>query len=260
MELTVLKLGGSILTHKYQSGEFDPVTADRLAQEIRQALTSSPQQLILIHGAGGKVHRLANESNLKTGAITPAQIDGSLKTHFAVCELTQQLLPILSNHNLPVTPLPANSMFLIKNGQLEIVGAELVERALKLGLIPLLSGDMVFDDQTNFSILSGDRVATVLAQIFKAKKIIFASDVDGLYDSDPKTNPQAKLIKQAKLNNIDTTADTTSSIDTTNQMLGKIAALMRDAKNISVQIVNGLVAGRLEQALTNQSVIGSLIE
>jgi len=260
MELTILKLGGSILTRKYQGGEFDPITADRLAKEIRQALGRFPQRLVLIHGAGGKVHQLAHDFDLQTGAKTPTQINGSLKTHHAVRELTQQLLPILANHNLPIAPLPTNSIFIIKNGQAAIPGIELIERALELGLIPLLSGDMVFDDQTNFSILSGDLVATMLAQKLNAHKIIFASDVDGLYDRDPKTNPEAKLIDRARLDSIDTTVGNTSTIDTTNQMLGKITALMKDGNKIPVQILNGLVAGRLEQALTNQPIICTIVE
>ncbi|MFA5270566.1 MAG: uridylate kinase, partial [Patescibacteria group bacterium] len=81
MELTILKLGGSILTHKYDGGGFDASTANRLAGEIKQALIRSPQRLILIHGAGGKVHGLAKEFDLATGALTPQQIDGSLTTH-----------------------------------------------------------------------------------------------------------------------------------------------------------------------------------
>ena len=60
----------------------------------------------------------------RTGAKTPAQIDGSIKTHHAVRELTQQLLPILANHNLPIATLPTNSMFIIKKSQATILGIE----------------------------------------------------------------------------------------------------------------------------------------
>jgi isopentenyl phosphate kinase len=260
MDLTILKLGGSIITHKYEDGEFDQSATDRLSGEISKALTQKPQQLILIHGAGGQVHRLASDFKLKEGAKTPEQIAGALKTHAAVLTLTGQLLPILANYKLPIASLPTNSIFIIKNGKPEVIGIELIKQALELNLIPLLSGDMVFDDQVNFSIMSGDQVATILAQKFNAKRIIFASDVDGLYDSDPKTNPKARLIERAKLNDIDTTSTSTSSVDTTNQMLGKISALMKNGNKVPVQIINGTVAGRLEQALTAQSVIGTIIE
>lgn len=260
MTLTILKLGGSIITHKYEGGEFDRETADRLVGEISRALAQKPQQLILIHGAGGKVHRLARDFNLKEGAKTPEQIAGVLKTHAAVLALTGQLLPIFDNYKLPIAPLPTNSMFMIKNGQPEVVGIELIKKALDLNLIPLLSGDMVFDDQANFSIMSGDQVAAILGQKLNAQKIIFASDVDGLFDSDPKTNPKAQLIESAKLNDIDTTSTSTSSIDTTNQMLGKIGALMKGKNKIPVQIINGTVAERLEQTLSDQPVIGTIIQ
>lgn len=260
MAPTILKLGGSIITRKYAGGEFNAVEAARLAHEIKQALEQQPQRLILIHGAGGKVHQLAKQFNLQNGAISPEQIRGSLLTHYAVRELTQQVIAALAEAELPIIPLPTSSIFGVKNGQPIVFGIELIQQALDKGLIPLLSGDMVLDDRANFSILSGDRIAVILAKEFNAQKIIFASDVDGLYDQDPKTNPQAKLIEQAELSSIDTTLTNESSIDTTNQMLGKIAALMKDESKIPVQILNGLVVGRLGQALTDQPVIGTIIE
>jgi len=260
MDLTILKLGGSIITHKYEGGEFDQATTERLIREIRHALDRSPQRLIIIHGAGGKVHRLAHEFNLENGAYTPDQITGALKTHLAIRELTQQILPILSSHDLPIAPLPTNSMFINKSSRLEVVGIELIQRALDLGLIPLLSGDMIFDDQTNFSILSGDQIAAILARQLNAQRIIFASNVDGLYSSDPKINPTAKLIEHAQLNNINTAQTAIPSIDTTNQMLGKITALVKESGTVPVQIINGLVADRLTHALIGQPVTGTILE
>lgn len=43
---------------------------------------------------------------------------------------------------------------------------------------------------------STDYIAMKLAEIYKAEKVIIGTNINYLYDSDPKKNPQAKKIKQ----------------------------------------------------------------
>lgn len=43
---------------------------------------------------------------------------------------------------------------------------------------------------------STDYIAVKLAEVFQAKKILVATNIDCVYDSDPKTNPKAKKISQ----------------------------------------------------------------
>lgn len=44
--------------------------------------------------------------------------------------------------------------------------------------------------------VTSDSIAAHIAQRFKAKKLILVKDVDGIFSSDPKKNPKAKLIKK----------------------------------------------------------------
>jgi len=44
--------------------------------------------------------------------------------------------------------------------------------------------------------VTSDSIAAHTAQIFKANKLILVKDVDGIFSSDPKKSPKAKLIKR----------------------------------------------------------------
>jgi isopentenyl phosphate kinase len=65
---------------------------------------------------------------------------------------------------------------------------------LRQGFIPILSGDVVADTVTGFTIVSGDQISMYLARLLDSKKVIFATDVEGLFNTDPKENPNAKRI------------------------------------------------------------------
>lgn len=43
--------------------------------------------------------------------------------------------------------------------------------------------------------VTSDSVAAYVARLLKARKLILVTDVDGVYDEDPKVNPRARLLK-----------------------------------------------------------------
>ena len=67
-------------------------------------------------------------------------------------------------------------------------------RLLEMNCIPIVNeNDSVSTDElTKFG--GNDILSALVAQVCEADLLINLSDVDGLYDSDPRTNPEAKLI------------------------------------------------------------------
>ena len=49
--------------------------------------------------------------------------------------------------------------------------------------------DVVFDTLQGCAILSGDTLGEILAANFPPRRFIFVTDVDGVYDCDPKSAP-----------------------------------------------------------------------
>ena len=257
-KLTVLKLGGSIVTRKKLGGGINKKIIRRIAQEIKKALKAKPQALILVHGAGGRAHSLAHRFGLQKGALDQKAIQGAWQTHREVSRLQTDIAHILTQAGLAVLPLPSDILFYHQNHKLNFCGADLVDMILKKSWIPLLNGDMILDDQKNFSILSGDTIAAVCAQEFRAGLILFASDVDGVYTANPHQNKSARLLKRINPRVINALSKKTSvspdSRDTTGEMMGKLAKLTGLDAKATIRIFNGLRAGNITLALTGQPV------
>jgi isopentenyl phosphate kinase len=126
--------------------------------------------------------------------------------------------------------------------------------------VPVLYGDVVLDRKKSFCVLSGDQIASYLALKLKAEKIIFAIDVDGIYDKDPKKFKNAKLLSKISGPEILNALESPQK-DVTLGIKGKLSELIKLAeKGIESQVVNGLKAGRLRKALKGERVIGTTIK
>ncbi len=63
---------------------------------------------------------------------------------------------------------------------------------LNMGVIPIINeNDTVVVEEIKFG--DNDMLSTVIASIVDADLLIILSDVDGLYDKDPRTNDQARM-------------------------------------------------------------------
>jgi len=66
-------------------------------------------------------------------------------------------------------------------------------RLMSLGVVPIVNeNDTVATERIRFG--DNDRLAARVAQASEADGVILLSDIDGLYDSNPHTNPDARLI------------------------------------------------------------------
>lgn len=92
------------------------------------------------------------------------------------------------------------------------------------------------------------------AEVLGMSRIIFVKDEDGLYTADPKTHPEAKLIKKIGLEAL--LADLPEELILDAQLF----QAFRTSRHVKrVQIVNGLRPGELTRALAGEDV-GTVIE
>jgi glutamate 5-kinase len=64
---------------------------------------------------------------------------------------------------------------------------------LEFGVVPVINeNDTVVVDEIRFG--DNDNLSAMVTNLVEANLLVILSDVDGLYDSDPKSNPQAKLL------------------------------------------------------------------
>ena len=67
------------------------------------------------------------------------------------------------------------------------------ERLLELGVVPVVNeNDTVAVEEIEFG--DNDTLSAIVGKLCGAELLVILSDIDGLYDSDPRVNPNARLI------------------------------------------------------------------
>ena len=112
------------------------------------------------------------------------------------------------------------------------------ERCTRFALVPgiasaLLYGVPALDHIQGCSILSGDQIAPFVATRLGIATLIHATDVDGVFETDPALDPSARRIARIDHESWDEvrlSLDGSRAVDVTGGMAGKIAALMELAR------------------------------
>jgi isopentenyl phosphate kinase len=260
-KLLVLKLGGSVITEKARPLTPNFPAIKRLADEIFQA---QPSKLILVHGGGSFGHPIAEKYGIADGFKDKSQLAGFSETHEAMVSLNKIILESLLRKGVPAFGMAPSSFIITKSGRIHVFNKETLKQAVKMGLVPVLYGDVVLDLNMGFTVLSGDQLASFLAEKMKAQRLIMGVDVDGIFTDDPKKNPSARLIQHltlAELKNPKNRISGTGVTDVTGGMLGKVSELtLLVTKGIETMIVNASKSGNIYKVLKGEKVVGTKIE
>jgi len=253
--MQILKLGGSVITHKdeYFSPHMENIT--RLAQEIAEAVVD---KLIIIHGGGSFGHPVAKKYDIHGGLKTRDQLTGFSKTHQAMARLNQIIVDALLDAGVPAFSVSPSSMLITEAKRITQTNFDTAKRLVEIGLVPVLYGDAVLDSKQGIAILSGDQLAAALARSLGATRVIYGSDVDGIYTSNPKIDPDAELLETVSINKVTAHVGDTTFTDVTGGMLGKLKEAEAALKGgVEVLFINASAENRVKQALMGEKVIGT---
>lgn len=249
--MILIKLGGSIITDKSQYRTFSKDCVARLCDEIAR----SGKKVIVVHGAGSFGHVLAKKHRLQDGYSEKSQILAAAQVQHDVRELSSMVVAEMLAKNIPAVSVPPGSCFVMDNGKLVAENTETIEALAHMGIMPVMFGDVVMDRKKGFGICSGDQAMEVLCDVFKPEKVVFVSDIDGLYDKDPKSHRDAKLIPAVTAEILNGIERTMGVDDVTGGVAAKMEAMLRmcDGKRECV-LINGSVPGRLHSLLIGDTV------
>ena len=258
----ILKIGGSAITDK--TGELAAKTEiiNRVAEEIKRA---DLDNLIIVHGGGSFGHPTAAKYGIKDGyKDDPTQKLGFAETHHVMTVLNGLVMDALIWHEVPAISIAPSSCFITENCKVKFFDETVFKAMEKLAFIPVMYGDAVLDEKLGFTVLSGDQLVAYLAIKYKASKIVIGADTDGLFDADPKMNPNAKPYKHltlAELKAIQPKLGKAAGTDVTGGMGGKIAELIPAIEaGVHVTITGATKGLSIFRALTDQSVMGTEID
>ncbi len=255
--MIILKLGGSLITDKKKEFSIRQDVIDRVADEIKEGVKNSP--LVIVHGGGSFGHPVAKRFNLQDGFKNKEQIEGIALTRKVMADLNQKVITTFQNHGLMVVSIQPSAFITCSGGRIDDFNLDIVKRFLELKMIPVLFGDVVLDKKLGFCILSGDQIIAHLSKHLDPKKVILATDVDGIFDKDPKKYADARLIKEINRKNFDEIHQKLEKLegDVTGGIKNKVMEIMNSKTNQT--IINALEPGRLKKALSGDEVRGTKV-
>jgi len=198
MELTVIKIGGSVVTDKKSD---KPKVNSRNLQIIANQLRYFEEPFILIHGAGSYGHPLAKKSGIDKGIVKKEQLVAMAETQRLQNVLNSIFCKTMIEKGIPAFPIQASSQAIMENGRLSEMDVRTIAGLVKMGIVPICYGVPAYDKKMKCSILSGDQIAPYLAKKLGAKRIIEACDVEGIFTTNPKKDKAAELINNINREN-----------------------------------------------------------
>ncbi|HND47539.1 MAG TPA: isopentenyl phosphate kinase [Anaerolineales bacterium] len=261
-ELVLLKLGGSLITDKDTpyTPRLDKLA--NLAKEIKTALDSAPGlKLILGHGSGSFGHVAAKKHGTRDGVQTKEQWLGFTEVRLQAAELNRYVVTSLFEAGLPALPFPPSASMVSDKRKVTHHNVETIRRALGVDLLPVVQGDVAFDETLGGTILSTEDVFTFLVDQFPTTRILLAGIEAGVWADFPA---RTKLVKQIQLSDYEAMRSGIKgsvSTDVTGGMKAKVEemlSLIQKKPGLTVQIFSAEEPGFLTRALQGENV-GTLL-
>lgn len=181
----VIKVGSSTLT--YENGKPNIRRIEQLVKVISDLKNSGRETVLVSSGAiAVGVGRLGlsvkpTDTKVKQAAAAVGQCDLMSIYDRAFAEYGYVTAQILLDRN--VTDDPQRKTNVINT----------FDALLSMGAVPIINeNDSTSVEEIEFG--DNDRLSAIVATLTGADSLVILTDIDGLYDSDPRKNPDAKLI------------------------------------------------------------------
>lgn len=257
--LTLLKLGGSLITDKNQKATLRPDVLSRIAQEIAQAQNEKSFPLLIGHGSGSFGHFEAKQYKTIAGVQTAEEWRGFARVATIAAELNFHMAAALQNAGVSVMRFQPSASALAQNGVIENMALEPIQKALDNGLVPLVYGDVAFDALRGGTIVSTETVFSYLVKHLPVSRILLLGEVDGVWDEHKQIIPS---ITPKNFPAIQAALAGSGGVDVTGGMETKVSDMLELANSEpypEILILNGLVPNRLREALLGKEVLGTRI-
>lgn len=274
-ELTLLKLGGSLITDK--TTPYTPLldVMDDLALQVKTALESSPNLRIIIgHGAGSFGHVPASEYKTRDGLprATPLVVrerdetednywKGFAEVWYQASQLNRYIMNALHKAGLRAIALPPSSSVIASNGKVSVWETTPIRMALASSIVPVIFGDTVFDEVRGGTILSTEDLFQHLSHALNPDRILLAGLEAAVWADFPARTKIIEHITPQSFNEIKAGIGKSAAADVTGGMESKVKQMLELVEtnpNLSVQIFSGVEPGNITRTLLGER-LGTVI-
>mmetsp|Transcript_9522 Transcript_9522/g.14296 ORF Transcript_9522/g.14296 Transcript_9522/m.14296 type:complete len:325 (+) Transcript_9522:166-1140(+) len=255
-DIVLIKFGGAALTVKDKFETVDEKSMLKATQLLGQQYRAGKKMAVVI-GAGSFGHFQAKKYGLSKGISAHKDYrKGCAECRTSVQRLCHIFTNLLVKEGVPavgISPFPsarAQSKILVEDGPLATVKYQIIK-----GYVPIIHGDVIFDDVQGHCILSGDTIIQRLCSLLRPKTVAFITDVPGIFDRPP-SSPEAKLISRigvASNGEIELKLETSKAEhDVTGGIKGKLAC----ASSIVAAHNVGVFIGGVDSEATSRVLLG----
>ena len=248
--LTLLKLGGSLITDKTRLHTPRLDVLNRLAEEIATARRAQPGlRLLFGHGSGSFGHVPGQKYGTRQGVHTPAEWLGFVEVWREAAALNHLVMEALASADVPAIAFPPSAAVIAAEGQVAAWDLSPLSAALEAGLLPVVYGDVVFDHTLGGTILSTEDLFAYLVPRLRPTRILLAGLEAGVWADYPACTRLVPEITPANYAQLATALGASHATDVTGGMASKVRLALDWA-----QAVPGL-----EVCIFSASAPGSLI-
>ena len=229
----VVKVGTSTLTH--ETGLVNIRRIESLVKVLADIKNGGKDIILVSSGAiavgMGKLGQKARPSDTPSKQAVAA---------IGQCELMYMYDKLFSSYNHTVAQVLL-TRDVIEGEERKQNCVNAFERLLEMNAIPIVNeNDTVSVEEIEFG--DNDTLSALVAVLTGADALVIMSDIDGLYEADPRTQPNAKLISRVDVidDSIAEKAGGAGSARGTGGMLTKIhAARLACSAGVDMAIING---------------------
>ncbi len=270
-KLVFLKLGGSLITDKTQAYTPRLGILDDLARQIAAALRDAPGlSLVVGHGSGSFGHTAAKEYHTRAGLrgwsasadqfIPPEEARywrGFSQVWFQASALNRLVMEALQKADIPCLALAPVSAVTARDGQVSGWDIAPLKAALAARMVPVVYGDVSFDEARGGTILSTEDLFEYLARQLKPGRILLAGLEAAVWADYPERKQPIEKITPASFEKIKSHVGASHGADVTGGMESKVRqmlALASEIPGLSVQIFSGEPGGNIKRSLAGENL------
>lgn len=233
---TVIKVGTSTLT--YENGKINYRRIESLCKVISD-LQNSGEQIIFVSsgaiGVGmGKVGLDSRPSETRKKQALAA---------IGQCELMFMYDKLFGEYNHSVAQILL-TRYAVETEQKRQNVINTIDELLSMSIIPVINENdtVAIDELEGNNFGDNDMLSAIVAGLVGADRLIILTDIDGLYNSNPKTDPNARkidVVEEITADILDMAAGTGSNRGTGGMITKLQAADYATKKGTEVYVVNG---------------------
>jgi len=271
-ELIFLKLGGSLITDKTQPYTPKLDFIEEAALQISTALRTQPGlRLIIGHGSGSFGHVAASEYQTRDGfSPNPSPLvhrerdksednywKGFAEVWYQASALNRFVMKALRKTNVRAVALPPSANVIASNGKVSIWETSSISMALAARLVPVIYGDVTFDEVRGGTILSTEDLFSHLARALHPDRILLAGLESAVWEDFPARTRKVETITPQNFHVIREGVGKAAGADVTGGMESKVTQmleLVQHTPQLKVQIFSGVESGNILRALMGETL------